>query len=344
MQTPVTYLLMTYRQAKYVRDAVRSALAQDLQPLEIIISDDASGEGTFEAAADEARRYAGPHTVRLNRNGDRLGSAEHLAKLTAMARGRLLVTAHGDDISLPHRARTLLDAMQRHRVSLASSNATYIDAHDRPHGAVSRTTGSQRIEAAEMIANGRNLDLLGATLAFDRAVVERFRPLQRRNLATGLDQVLPLRASVLDGVYFVAESLVRYRRHADNMSNAVVDRTGTQLVFDESCLAQDMAARAHALADLEALNQIDPSEAVRDTCTLLERRLLSDLHKWAGLRAQLHASDSRPTWIAANVMAQRRLKRRFSTRWWQHDREFFIDKVRRHLTMRMRTRSDESQR
>lgn len=341
MSASASFLLLTFRQENFVRDAVKAALAQDHHPLEIIISDDASPDATFDVAADEVARHCGAHVVRLNRNQQRIGSAEHLAKVVAMARGEFIVTAHGDDISLPHRTRALAAAAHSSGASLVSSNATYIDARGHPHGLLSKCAHAQAIAASDIVEHGRVEELLGATLAFHRAVIEEFSPLTRETMATGLDQVLPMRAAVLAGVYYLAEPLVLYRRHDSNMSNVVVDRTGTQLVFDESCAAQDMAARVRILDDLIELAAKRPGDAaLRKTRAQMEQRLLADLRRWSGLRGRLHAGGHRPTWMTAEAMMARRIKRRFSTRWWELDREPLVDKIRRRITRLVAQRPD----
>ncbi|MDP6474553.1 MAG: glycosyltransferase [Alphaproteobacteria bacterium] len=96
----VSFLLPAYNQEAFVRDAVRSVLAQDYEPLEIILSDDCSSDRTFEIIENEASAYKGPHSVVLNRNEMNLG-IEHINKLQQLASGTILVTGHGDDLSMP---------------------------------------------------------------------------------------------------------------------------------------------------------------------------------------------------------------------------------------------------
>ena len=44
----VTYVVLTYNQESYIREAVQSALAQNYSPLEVIVSDDCSIDKTFD--------------------------------------------------------------------------------------------------------------------------------------------------------------------------------------------------------------------------------------------------------------------------------------------------------
>ncbi len=47
-QPLVTIGLVTYRQERFVRDAVRSVLAQTYSPLQVVICDDDSPDATFD--------------------------------------------------------------------------------------------------------------------------------------------------------------------------------------------------------------------------------------------------------------------------------------------------------
>ena len=129
----VSFALICYEQEEFVRDAVRAALAQDYTPLEIILSDDCSPDATFDIIEEEVSKYDGPHAVSINRNTTNLGS-EHLDKVMTLVQGDFVVFGHGDDISMPHRTRRLVDAWVKQDVSLVSSNAAIIDAEARPVG------------------------------------------------------------------------------------------------------------------------------------------------------------------------------------------------------------------
>lgn len=110
----VTFVLLAYKQQDYIRQAVEGAFSQTYSPLEIIISDDASPDGTFDIIREMTAAYNGPHKVIINRNESNLGLGPHVKTVLAMASGDWVVTAAGDDISLPHRTSELMEAAERH--------------------------------------------------------------------------------------------------------------------------------------------------------------------------------------------------------------------------------------
>lgn len=111
----VTFALFAYNQEHFIRDAIRGALSQTYEPLEIILSDDCSSDRTFEIMQEMADAYEGPHRVRLNRSPENLGILGHLIDVGREARGSILVVAAGDDISKPERVAALIPMFQRSR-------------------------------------------------------------------------------------------------------------------------------------------------------------------------------------------------------------------------------------
>jgi glycosyltransferase involved in cell wall biosynthesis len=110
MAPRITLVLLCYNQRHCIQHAVQSCFAQVGEPIEILLSDDASTDGGFELMQSMAALYRGPHTVRLRRNERNLGIGEHYNRAIADSTGQLLVTAAGDDISLPQRVQALAAA------------------------------------------------------------------------------------------------------------------------------------------------------------------------------------------------------------------------------------------
>ena len=118
----VTFSLLCHNHQRFIREAVRSALAQDYEPLEILISDDHSTDATLDIIQEEIGSYTGPHSIRLIKHSRDVGW-ENWSRAAGAARGEFVVGAHGDDISCPQRTRCLVEAWRATGASLLSSNA-----------------------------------------------------------------------------------------------------------------------------------------------------------------------------------------------------------------------------
>lgn len=206
----VTMLLLAYRQQEFVADAVRGALQQTYSPLEVVISDDASTDGTWAAIKRAVAGYPGPHRIVLNRNPTNLGIGAHINRLVALSRGELLFIAAGDDISMPQRCERVVDAWlaAERRPDLISSNLLDLDEQGRTHGLITPTDLSTYRDATDWIA--RPPHVIGAAQAWTRRVFDRFGPLPAAAIAE--DMLMVFRAIVSGGAIALADPLVQYRR------------------------------------------------------------------------------------------------------------------------------------
>ena len=101
----ISFILITYNQEDFVRDALDGAFNQTYSPLEIIIADDGSKDNTVKVIEDAIANYKGPHKVILHHNPKNVGIAQNINNAMAIASGEYFMLAAGDDKSLPERAQ-----------------------------------------------------------------------------------------------------------------------------------------------------------------------------------------------------------------------------------------------
>jgi hypothetical protein len=205
----ISLVLLAYRQEAWVEAAARSVLAQEGEPIEIVLSDDASPDRTFEVLQDVAAAYRGPHRVRARRNAANLGIGAHWNRLVEETAGELLVCAAGDDLSLPHRVRRLAAAWDASGGTLDLVASHYLDMElDGTAGGEVAIEDLGALSFEGWLA--RRPFTLGATHLFTRRLMRRFGP-----FLPGLwyeDPVVALRALLSGGCATVPEPLIRYRR------------------------------------------------------------------------------------------------------------------------------------
>ncbi|WP_306113761.1 MULTISPECIES: glycosyltransferase [unclassified Roseovarius] len=207
---PLRYsiVVLSYNQAPFVRDAVEGALAQDCPPLEIIISDDCSTDGTFDIIQDTIRGYDGPHRVTARQNPQNIGLVAHINAMFDVASGDVLIPAYGDDISLPNRAAEIMKTFDAEAPLLVHSDATAID----PEGHETATT----YRKADFFRTTDPLDTatsmavyLGASGAWHRDLFTKYGPLKHPNIYD--DHVFGFRAALEGRVSFIEKPLLKYR-------------------------------------------------------------------------------------------------------------------------------------
>lgn len=206
----VSVVLLAYNQAHMVRRAVRSVLAQECEPLEIVLSDDASSDDTYAQLQAEAAAYCGPHQVSVRRNDRNVGIGEHYNRLLAATHGELIVTAAGDDISEPGRIARLIEAWDAtgQRADLVASHVIDLDHEGVTHEVIKVDDLSVYRGIDDWLR--RRPYIIGAGHAFTRRMMERFGPMNPGVFYE--DQIMVFRAIVSGGAITVDAPLVQYRR------------------------------------------------------------------------------------------------------------------------------------
>jgi glycosyltransferase involved in cell wall biosynthesis len=258
----VTAILLTYDCEAFAAEALRSALAQDHpEPIEILVSDDASTDGTFDVIRREADRYRGPHRVRVQQRERNSGSkSAHLNHVFPLASGDILICFDGDDISESSRVRRIVERFRSDpRAQAVFSQFSVIDGLGRARGAGSVPHPPCDANTSAWFAQV-DAYAAGATLAVRRSVVTSFGPLDPE---IHEDVVLPFRASLLGETAFLAEPLVRARRHAASMT-ADFEQLASFEDYRSRQLRGIAQARRNAvsrLADLRKVQALMPHRA-----------------------------------------------------------------------------------
>lgn len=210
MTPRITLAVLAYRQAPFIDAAVQSALAQVCEPIEILLSDDASPDSTHEQMRALAAAYRGPHDVVVRRNPGNMGIGAHFNEVVRAARGELIVMMAGDDLSLPERVARVAAAWDasNQRLDLIASHLIDMDAEGRDVGIVEVDDLAQWRSPDDWAR--RRPYIVGAAHAFTRRSFERFGPVGPR--VAHEDQVNTLRAMCGGGACTIAEPLVRYRQ------------------------------------------------------------------------------------------------------------------------------------
>jgi Glycosyl transferase family 2 len=286
----VTVGLVTYRQERYVREAVRSVLAQTYSPLQVVVCDDASPDTTFDILRREVDAHGGAHEVVLHRNEQNLGIG-NFNKVMELAEGEFVVIAHGDDVS------RLVTAWLKSGVSLVSSNGTLTSEDGRDIGLVATANMPKRISRSDLAQFGSNLWLFGGALAWERRVFDLWGPLDPDRSAVSTDWIIPFRAALLRGIAIVDEPLVRVRRHPESKAHLYI-HSPDEVVHRESNLANVMT---QLMSMLDTVGEGQTKGVVsRETGSVLRQQLTTAIlqaTQWRTQRNRLLAQGRRAQWL-----------------------------------------------
>ena len=251
----VSFCLMACRQKELIRDAFQAALSQDYDNLEICVSDDNSQDGTWEIIKEMAKDYKGPHRLVLNHNEANLGTIGNWQKLCSMASGELFIKADGDDVSYPHRARTIAEdwVSSGKRAAVMASSYDKMTADGQIVGELLLPGGWDERTTRE-IANGAHYFYLGATFACHRSLFDEFEPVTHPKssdcAAFEARGLLCRKALDADGKIFhpfrtIREKLVKYRVGTGDTTG------GAYRKFMAKGIRRSLEARRQTLDDLQ---------------------------------------------------------------------------------------------
>ena len=264
----ITFAVSAYNQVRFIRDAIEGAFSQTYSPLEIILSDDSSTDGSFAVMQEMASNYSGPHRVILNRNDRNLGFCGHINRMMELTSGELVITAQGDDISMPERAEFIRKAWEYSGRSVTSIYSDYFvidetgvqwDWEKRGKKKDGPLFVVQRGDLREFMAVMRPM-VHGCTHAWSRCLFNHFGQLPDRSRWE--DFHLCFRSLAINGILYINRPLIKYRRHAQNISFHAVDAhldRKSLVGYDakrRATLHQLITAYDAAVHDIEILGQM----------------------------------------------------------------------------------------
>ena len=96
----VSIFIISYNQKNYIIETLDSAFAQDYPNFEVVISDDASTDGTAELIDEYSKKE--PSLVKIL-NGSNLGITKNCNVCLHRCKGKYIAFLGGDDLFLPHK-------------------------------------------------------------------------------------------------------------------------------------------------------------------------------------------------------------------------------------------------
>ena len=257
--------LCTRDGARFLPAQLRSILGQTLPVAEIVLSDDASSDGTVELARSIlAEAGPGGPALTVLRNDPPLGVTANFEQALRASSAPLIALCDQDDVWRPEHVRRLASRFQaRPGLLLAGSDAAAIDAQGRPLG----FTLFAGLEISETewreLRAGRGYDALlrrnlftGATTMLRRSLLELALPIP---VSWVHDEWLAVIAAVAGEVELLPEVLTDYRQHGANQIGVQRQRLRgklRKLVLPRTERNARLLARAAALVPvLESLQR-----------------------------------------------------------------------------------------
>lgn len=204
--------------APHVERCVLAAFAQKTrEPIDIILSDQGSTDGTRELLQRLADGYRGPHTVRVldcpdTAHRGMAGMNAHVAWVMNIIDAEYVLLSSADDFSEPGRTEKTVAALERTGADMVGTAMWFADP-DKPADGRSAYAREGWVSVTDMLKSRIGGS---AAMGLRRSFWQRLQPIPA---LCGYDVYLPPMACVLGGYWYIDEPLHTYVRHggADNL-------------------------------------------------------------------------------------------------------------------------------
>ncbi|MBC7590380.1 MAG: glycosyltransferase family 2 protein [Salinibacterium sp.] len=224
MTTTISVALCTHNGAKYIEAQLRSILAQSVLPIQIVVSDDASQDGTLSVVhgvLGTAQAEAVGITVTVLNHVKNVGVTSNFERALLACTGDLVALCDQDDIwhldRLESARRRFEDSPE---LLLLHSDARLVDRDGEALGYSLFDALDLTDEERAAITGGRGFEALlkrnlitGATTMIRRTLVDRATPFPKPWVH---DEWLGIVAAATGRIDLLPEQLIDYRQHGTN--------------------------------------------------------------------------------------------------------------------------------
>ncbi len=215
MEKPLVSVVMsTYNGERFLEEQVDSILAQTYRPIELVISDDASTDGT----RDKLAKYAGHPLVRIFYQDKNVGLTRNFASAAAQSKGKYIAFSDQDDIWMNNKIEKLIDHIGDK--PLVYSNSLLVDESGKSMG--KKLSGIKKMYSGD---DSRGYILYscvwGHGMLVTRELLERSLPMPND---VHHDIWITFQAFLNGGIKYLDEVLTHYRQHTNSTSQTLPKR------------------------------------------------------------------------------------------------------------------------
>ena len=205
----VIFVVLTYKQEKYIPQTLLSTFNQTCFPSKLIIMDDASPDNTDKAIRELISQAPEKLNIEYWHNDVNVGLVGQLNKLVGKFENKLIVLQAGDDESYPHRLEETYKAwLANNKPSLLLANHDDIDNHGNITKPFDSKSKPEKPYTLKRIINRRS-KVYGCCAAYDSDLINFFGKIPENVINE--DRVNVFRAYFRNGISYLHKPLIKYR-------------------------------------------------------------------------------------------------------------------------------------
>lgn len=218
----ISVALCTYNGENFLKEQLHSIFSQTLSVDEIIICDDCSTDSTVNIVEGFMVRF--PDIIKLYKNEYSLKTIKNFEKAITLTTGDYIFLCDQDDIWLPTKTEKMIaHIIASPKILLLFTNGELINAQGKALGSTlweqwgfdidAKNLWSKMRNAFDNLLNNKNY-VTGATVLFKSKLKEKGLPI---DIPEGYfhDAWFAMHAAAQNGLFYLDESLIKYRIHED---------------------------------------------------------------------------------------------------------------------------------
>jgi glycosyltransferase involved in cell wall biosynthesis len=224
----VSVLIPSYNQESVIEQTVMSALTQDYENVEVVVSDDASKDGTPQILRNLQTGY--PERLRVFLHPTNLGVTRNHSRGLLECRGDFIAFQDGDDLFLPGKlSKQVAFMLERPDCTICSHD---VDVFDSATGNTLylwfQRFGRREGGAYELVRYGNYLPSVSVMVR--RSHLPEYGYDERIRIGSDWLLWLEVLARGKGKICYLDEVLARYRRHPGNLTNVSAWKYEDQLI------------------------------------------------------------------------------------------------------------------
>lgn len=229
----LSFILTTYNHEKYIRECLLSIFDQTTAPDEIVISDDASTDKTWQVIIETVQGLEDANfKIVLNRNITNMGVAKNFTTALEKASGDILIFGAGDDIYTDCKVGMTLNYYRENpQIAGMFTNLMVIDS-DSSRVRPFFESKPKIVEKLRDLIFLRPPWCIGASQSARKEVIDNYRKVPFSSIAT--DGVMAFRSVLEGGFGYLDEITVFYRIHGGNLSQQLSAEAKIDFVIAKS--------------------------------------------------------------------------------------------------------------
>lgn len=206
----ISVAMCTYQGARFLKDQLDSLVFQSYRPLEIVIRDDHSSDGTWEIVQDYHSRY--PELIRCFRNDKCLGVRTNFELVFKDCKGDLIAPCDQDDIWHPQKLKLMSARISNHLLIYHDSELIDGSAKSLERKVSQRYSFIKGNDPAALLLFNC---VSGHSILFKKSLLDYALPFPNVGY---YDHWLAMVAASKGSIDYMEEPLVLFRQHAENAS------------------------------------------------------------------------------------------------------------------------------